>query len=62
MDELFACANDQSITVNITAEEPEIYLRIGEPENLLSPAYQIDEEELLVVTHRESSCAKFVIS
>ncbi len=54
MDELFACANDQSITVNITAEEPEIYLRIGEPENLLSPAYQIDEEELLVVTHRES--------
>lgn len=54
MDELFACANELSITVNVTAEEPEIYLRIGEPENLLSPAYQIDEEELLIVTHRES--------
>lgn len=54
MDELFACANDLSITVNVAAEEPEIYLRIGEPENLISPAYQIGEEELLVVTHRES--------
>ena len=27
---------------------------MGEPEKLLSPAYQIDEEEILVVTHRES--------
>ncbi|MBN8581019.1 MAG: hypothetical protein J0L96_10135 [Anaerolineae bacterium] len=54
MDELFACANDLSITVNVTAEEPELYLRIGEPENLISPAYQVGEEELLVVTHRES--------
>lgn len=54
MDELFACANELVITVNVTAQEPEIYLRIGEPENLLSPAYQIGEEELLIVTHRES--------
>ncbi len=54
MDGLFACANDLSITVNVTAEEPEIYLRIGEPENLPAPAYQIGEEELLIVTHRES--------
>ncbi|MBL8063613.1 MAG: hypothetical protein JNK32_11365 [Anaerolineales bacterium] len=54
MDELFTCANDLSIAVNVTAEEPEIYLRIGEPENLLTPAYQIDEEEILVVVHGES--------
>ncbi len=58
MDGLFACANDLSITVNVTAKEPEIYLRIGEPENLLSPAYQIGEEELSIVTHRESSVQK----
>ena len=54
MNELFACANKLSITVNVTAEEPEIYLRIGESGNLLSPAYQIDEEEILVVVQRES--------
>ncbi len=54
MSELFACANKLSLTLNVTAESPEIYLRLGEPETLLVPAYQIDEEELLIVTHRES--------
>jgi hypothetical protein len=55
MEELFACADELSITVNVTAEMPEIYLRIGEPGMLLSPAYQIGEEDVLIVTHRESS-------
>jgi hypothetical protein len=54
MNDLFTCANDLSFTVKVSAEEPDIYLRIGEPDELLSPAYQIDEEELLIVTHRES--------
>lgn len=54
MNELFACANDRSILVNVTADDPDIFLRIGEPEILLSPAYQVGEEEILVVTHRES--------
>lgn len=54
MDELFSCADEISATVRITSERPEILLRIGEPETLLAPAYQIGEEELLVVTHRES--------
>ncbi len=54
MSDLFACANDLSMTLNVDANSPEIYLRLGEPETLLSPAYQIDEEEILIVTHRES--------
>ncbi len=54
MSDLFACANDLSVTLNVTAESPEIYLRLGEPETLLSPAYEIDQEEILIVTHRES--------
>jgi hypothetical protein len=32
----------------------EIVLRLGEPETLVTPAYQIDMEELLIVTHRQS--------
>ena len=54
MNDLFTCANDLAVGLNVTAEAPDIYLRIGEPENLISPAYQIDEEELLIVTNRES--------
>lgn len=54
MSDLFTCANDLSITLKVSADSPEITLRLGEPETLLSPAYQIAEEELLIVTHRES--------
>lgn len=54
MNDLFACADELSVIVKVADEPPDIYLRIGEPDELLSPAYQIGEEELLVVTHRES--------
>lgn len=54
MSDLFACANDLFIPLIVSAESPEITLHLGEPEPLLFPAYQIDEEELLIVTHRES--------
>ena len=52
--ELFACANKLSMVLNVTASDPDIHLRLGEPANLVLPAFQIDEEEILVVTHRES--------
>jgi len=32
----------------------DIILRVGEPEFLAAPAYQIDTEEILIVTHRQS--------
>jgi len=32
----------------------DIILRVGEPEFLNSPAYQIDTEDILIVTHRQS--------
>ncbi|MBK8781262.1 MAG: hypothetical protein IPO22_05565 [Anaerolineales bacterium] len=54
MSDLFACADEQSVTLVVSAESPEISLRLGEPETLLSPAYQIDEEEILIVTNRQS--------
>jgi hypothetical protein len=54
MDELFACANEQNILVEITAETSDIFLRIGEPEVLVQSAYQIGEEEILVMVNRES--------
>ena len=44
-------------TVISVADNPasaDISLRLGEPDFLSTPAYQIDAEEILVVTHRQS--------
>lgn len=55
LTELFACANEQSVILNVTATDPEIDLRVGEPEVLTSSVFQVDEEELLIVTNRQNS-------
>jgi hypothetical protein len=34
--------------------QADIVIRVGEPDHLTTPAFQIDREDLLVVTHRES--------
>jgi hypothetical protein len=54
LTELYSCAENLSVTLNITADEPDIFLRVGEPDNIISPIYKIDEEEILIVTNRES--------
>lgn len=56
LTELYACA--ESVATISRTDDPsaaDISLRVGEPEYLTSFAYQIDEEELLIVTHRQSS-------
>jgi hypothetical protein len=52
--DLYACAEKANVVINISAESPEIYLRVGEPAVMASSAYQIGEEEILIATHRES--------
>ena len=52
--ELYTCADNSSVSLNLTAYEPDITLRVGEPEIIIFPIYQIDEEEVLIVTNRES--------
>ena len=54
LTELYICADNLSAVLSITADEPDITLRVGEPEIIISPVYQIDEEEILIVTNRES--------
>lgn len=50
------CADSAAITIRFSASPSaaDIRLRIGEPERLGTPAYQIDHEDLLVVAHSES--------
>lgn len=55
LNDLYTCAD--GIAVISRVDDPasaDIVLRVGEPNFLASPAYQIDEEELLIVTHRQS--------
>ena len=54
LTELYTCADNSPVTLNLTADKPDIILRVGEPEIIISPVYQIDEEEILIVTNRES--------
>jgi hypothetical protein len=55
LTDLYACA-DSSIAL-VRVDDPnaaDISLQIGEPDFLSGFAYQVDEEEILVVTHRQS--------
>ena len=52
---LYVCA--ESFAVLSRVDDPtsaDILLRVGEPEFLDSPAYQIDTEDILIITHRQS--------
>jgi len=53
--ELYACAEKNNAAINISAESPDIFLRVGEPEMIASPVYQIDEVEILVAAHRDNN-------
>jgi hypothetical protein len=55
LNDLYACADEVAILSRVDdPADADIALRVGEPEFLASPAYQIGEEEILVVTHRQS--------
>jgi hypothetical protein len=52
---LYVCAGASSVISRVdNPSAADIVLRVGEPEFLASSAYQIDTEEILIVTHRRS--------
>jgi hypothetical protein len=57
LNDLYDCAAETSAVIRLSdsPSDADIVLRVGEPEFLTSFAYQIDEEEILIVTHRQSS-------
>lgn len=55
LQDLYNCAGTSIVLNRVDdASAAEIVLRVGEPKVLSSPAYQIDTEEILIVTHRQS--------
>lgn len=52
---LYACAGSSIVVSRVdNPSSADISLRVGEPEFLVSQAYQIDTEDILIVTHRQS--------
>jgi hypothetical protein len=52
---LYGCAGDSGAALALTdRSSAQIVLQIGEPETLTTPAFEIDSEEILIVTGRES--------
>jgi len=52
---LYECAGPSTVISRVDDSSiADIILRVGEPEFLAAPAYQIDTEEILIVTHRQS--------
>ena len=62
LTELYTCADNSSVNLNLTTDKPDITLRVGEPKIIISPVYQIDEEEILIVTNRESSVQNLTLA
>jgi hypothetical protein len=62
LTQLYACAADSGAVLNINAETPEIYLRVGEPDVLVSDAYKIDEEEIVIAANRKSSVQNLTLA
>ena len=55
LPQLYECAGTSSVISRVDdSAAADMVLRIGEPPFLNSPAYQIDTEEILIVTHRQS--------
>ena len=55
LSDLYACTSSATVISRVDdSSSAEIVLRVGEPNILASTAYQIDTEEILIVTHRQS--------
>jgi hypothetical protein len=62
LTKLFDCApSSVAIRLSDSQSDFDIRLQLGEPEDLTSPAYQINVEDILIVTHRESSLENMTI-
>ncbi len=55
LDDVYSCAGPSAVISRV--DDPsvaDLVLRVGEPEYPAVPAHQIDTEEILIVTHRQS--------
>jgi phosphate transport system substrate-binding protein len=63
LDELYQCADQNDVLLSISNDpaSADVSLRLGETENLVSPAFKIDDEEILVVTHLQAGISTLTV-
>lgn len=56
LPDLYGCATEQAVIVRMVGApaDAQIRLRVGQPQDLTALAYQIDTEDIQIVTNRES--------
>ena len=54
LTELYACAADSGAVLTLSADSPDIFLRLGQPADLTTPAFQIDVDDILIVVNKQS--------
>ncbi len=59
---LYVCAGNLPVTLKIDANEPDIYLQVGEPDGILLPTYKIGKEEILVAANNASPVKNLSLS
>lgn len=61
--EMYQCAdrNDVLLSVSNDPGSADVTLRLGETENLTSPAFGIDDEDILVVTHLQTGISTLTV-
>jgi hypothetical protein len=59
--DLYNCVSSSAV-INLSAlDSADITIRIGQPENLSTPAFQISTEELLVIVHPQTGVSSLTI-
>ncbi|MFZ5857799.1 MAG: hypothetical protein ACOYZ6_13285 [Chloroflexota bacterium] len=54
MDELYACADSSSATLNLTSDSPDLSLRLGQPDGWAGSLFQVAAEDILIVASAQS--------
>lgn len=63
LEDAYACGTEISavIRLSISEADADIRLRLGEPPNLTTPAYQIGAEDVLIVTHPQNPLGELTL-
>ena len=61
LDELYVCADESSLILNLSSDAPEISIRLGEPAGLSTSAFQIGTEELVVAANQQSPLGSLAV-
>jgi hypothetical protein len=54
LDEMYACADDSSVTLNLTADAPQMTLRLGQPDGWAGSVFQVGTDAIVVAANLQS--------